>query len=120
MPKLFNGIHHACSYSESRPGLRQSKSQELSSINQGILVLLGVEKDDTEKDADYILEKTINLRIFEDEQDKMNLSLLDIEGADDGCFAVYVAGRLYKGTPSFIWQGGRTGQGQLALRIFYS
>jgi D-tyrosyl-tRNA(Tyr) deacylase len=55
--------------------------QELSSINEGILVLLGVEKQDTEIDADYILEKTINLRIFEDEQEKMNLSLLDVNGA---------------------------------------
>jgi D-aminoacyl-tRNA deacylase len=55
--------------------------QELSSINEGILVLLGVEKQDSEMDADYILEKTINLRIFEDEQEKMNRSLLDINGA---------------------------------------
>ena len=55
--------------------------QELSSINEGILVLLGVEKEDTEVDADYILGKTINLRIFEDEHDKMNRSLLDINGA---------------------------------------
>jgi D-tyrosyl-tRNA(Tyr) deacylase len=55
--------------------------QEISSINEGILVLLGVEKQDTGVDADYILEKTINLRIFEDEQKKMNLSLLDVNGA---------------------------------------
>ena len=55
--------------------------QELSSINEGILVFLGVEKQDTGVDADYILEKTINLRIFEDEQEKMNLSLLDVNGA---------------------------------------
>ncbi len=55
-------------------------SQLFSTIDQGVLVLLGVEKDDSEKDADYILEKTINLRIFEDEQGKMNLSLLDLAG----------------------------------------
>ena len=55
--------------------------QELSSINEGILVFLGVEKQDTGVDADYILEKTINLRIFEDKQEKMNLSLLDVNGA---------------------------------------
>lgn len=55
--------------------------QELSSINEGILVFLGVEKQDTVVDADYILEKTINLRIFEDKQEKMNLSLLDVNGA---------------------------------------
>jgi D-aminoacyl-tRNA deacylase len=55
-------------------------NQEISSINEGILVLLGVEKEDAESDADYILEKSINLRIFEDEQGKMNRSLVDIDG----------------------------------------
>jgi len=54
--------------------------QEISSINKGILILLGVEKEDTEADSDYILEKTVNLRIFEDEQDKMNKSLMETEG----------------------------------------
>ncbi|NMC97396.1 MAG: D-tyrosyl-tRNA(Tyr) deacylase [Deltaproteobacteria bacterium] len=54
--------------------------QVFSSINEGILILLGVEKSDTEADADYILEKAVNLRIFEDDQDKMNLSLLDTQG----------------------------------------
>ncbi len=55
-------------------------NKEISSINEGILVLLGVEKEDSKSDVDYILDKTINLRIFEDEQDKMNLSLLDVSG----------------------------------------
>lgn len=55
-------------------------SQLFSSIAQGLLVLLGVEKGDTEKDADFILEKTVHLRIFEDEQGKMNRSLADIAG----------------------------------------
>jgi len=54
--------------------------QEFSSIAQGLLILLGVEKDDTQNDADHILEKTIHLRIFEDDQGKMNLSLADIGG----------------------------------------
>lgn len=49
-------------------------------IGKGILVLIGVSRDDTEKEAIYLLEKTINLRIFEDAEDKMNLSLLDIQG----------------------------------------
>jgi len=49
-------------------------------IGQGILVLLGVAREDSEKEALYLLEKTLNLRIFEDADDKMNLSLLDIKG----------------------------------------
>lgn len=49
-------------------------------IGNGILVLLGVSREDSEKDADYLLEKTLNLRIFEDSEEKMNLSLLDING----------------------------------------
>ena len=49
-------------------------------IKKGILVLLGVTHGDTSKDVDYIVDKTINLRIFEDENDKMNLSLKDIGG----------------------------------------
>lgn len=49
-------------------------------INNGFNVLLGISKDDTEEDMKYIKEKIINLRVFSDENDKMNLSLLDIKG----------------------------------------
>ncbi|HPC86635.1 MAG TPA: D-aminoacyl-tRNA deacylase [Smithellaceae bacterium] len=55
-------------------------SQLFSAVEQGLLVFLGVEKGDTEKEADFILEKTMHLRIFEDEQGKMNRSLADISG----------------------------------------
>ena len=49
-------------------------------INKGFNVLLGISKDDTEEDMKYIKDKIINLRVFSDENDKMNLSLLDIKG----------------------------------------
>ena len=49
-------------------------------INKGFNVLLGISKDDTDEDMKYIKDKIINLRVFSDENDKMNLSLLDIKG----------------------------------------
>lgn len=51
-----------------------------SSINKGLLVLFGVEKDDKEDMLEYYAQKLLKLRIFEDEQGKMNKSILDIEG----------------------------------------
>jgi D-aminoacyl-tRNA deacylase len=50
-------------------------------IENGLMVLLGVTHDDTDKDTLYLAEKIVNLRIFEDENGKMNLSLLDKGGA---------------------------------------
>ena len=49
-------------------------------VKKGLLVFLGVTHDDTSKDVDYMVDKVTNLRIFEDEKDKMNLSLKDIGG----------------------------------------
>ena len=55
--------------------------EEVGSIGKGYLVLLGVEEHDTQEDALYIAEKIVGLRIFEDVEDKMNLSLLDVGGS---------------------------------------
>ena len=49
-------------------------------IGKGLLVLLGVGKDDTEEDLKWTADKVVNLRIFQDENGKMNLSLLDVGG----------------------------------------
>lgn len=49
-------------------------------IGKGFLVLCGITHSDTEKEADYLANKLCNLRVFEDENEKMNLSIKDIEG----------------------------------------
>ena len=48
-------------------------------IGQGLMVLLGVSEDDTERECDYLADKIAGLRIFEDDAGKMNRSLLDIQ-----------------------------------------
>ena len=53
---------------------------EVGRIKKGLLILLGVEKSDTEDDLHYLYEKIVNLRIFEDEASKMNLSLQEVSG----------------------------------------
>lgn len=54
--------------------------EQVGAIGHGLLVLIGVGVDDTEADSAYLAEKTANLRIFEDEEGKMNLSLLEKGG----------------------------------------
>ena len=56
-------------------------SEIVGEIRGGLLVFLGVGREDTEKDVDFLADKTTNLRIFPDEAQKMNLSLLDADGA---------------------------------------
>lgn len=56
------------------------EGDSVGSIGEGLVVLLGVTADDTDKDIDYLVDKIANLRIFPDSEGKMNLSLLDIGG----------------------------------------
>ena len=55
--------------------------KEYSSIDKGFLVLLGVTHDDTKKEAEVLAEKISKLRVFEDENEKMNLSVMDVKGS---------------------------------------
>jgi len=55
-------------------------NEEVGRIGRGLVVFLGVASGDTEKDAQYLAQKIVNLRIFSDEEGKFNLSALDIDG----------------------------------------
>lgn len=55
-------------------------NKEVSKISNGLLIFLGVEKKDTSEKAEYLARKIANLRIFEDENQKMNLSVQDVKG----------------------------------------
>lgn len=55
-------------------------NETVGKIAHGLNVLLGIKDDDTEADMDYIINKLVNLRIFEDEDGKMNQSIIDVEG----------------------------------------
>ena len=74
----------------------------ISKINKGILIFLGVEKGDSEENADKLSEKITKLRIFEDENDKMNLSVTDVDGEILVVSQFTLCGDCKKGTrPSF-------------------
>jgi D-tyrosyl-tRNA(Tyr) deacylase len=71
-------------------------------IEQGICLLVGIEKEDSEKDAEYLANKIVELRIFPDEDGKMNLSLQEIEGEVLAISQFTLAGSVKKGRrPSF-------------------
>lgn len=77
-------------------------SQITGEIKQGLMVLIGVEEGDTEKDAAYIVDKVTGLRIFEDENGKMNLSVKDVGGEILAVSQFTLLGDVRKGKrPSF-------------------
>lgn len=79
------------------------RDQITGEIGMGLMVLIGVETGDDEKDADYLAEKVQNLRIFEDEDEKMNRSLTDVGGAILAVSQFTLLGDTREGRrPSFI------------------
>jgi len=78
------------------------EGKSVGAIGRGALVLLGVEKGDAELHADWLAEKIVGLRFFEDEAGKMNLSLADIQGELLIVSQFTLAGNCSKGRrPSF-------------------
>lgn len=81
----------------------KAESKIVGQIKSGLVVLLGVGKGDTEKDADYLAEKITNLRIFSDQEDKMNLSALETKGEILAVSQFTLYGNTRKGRrPSFV------------------
>lgn len=84
-------------------------------IKQGLLLLIGIDEEDTEADADWLVQKILNLRIFGDEEGKINLSVQDIQG-EILCISQFTLIAEYKkgNRPSFI----RAAKPSLAIPIF--
>lgn len=75
----------------------------LGSISHGFVVLVGITHDDTEQDADYLVKKLSGLRVFEDSEGKMNLSVKDVGGKILSISQFTLYGDTRKGNrPSFI------------------
>ena len=93
----------------------KADNEIIGRIDKGLLVLLGVAKSDTSSDADYLANKIVNLRIFEDDEDKMNRSLLSIGGKMLVVSQFTLLGDCRKGRrPSFVAAAGP----QKALKLY--
>ena len=75
----------------------------IGSIKHGLLLLIGISQEDNQEDIDWLSNKIINMRIFNDDQDKMNLSLLDVNGSILNISQFTLHASTKKGTrPSFV------------------
>lgn len=75
----------------------------IGKIDKGFLVLIGIKVGDTKEQADYLVKKLCNLRVFSDENDKMNLSIKDVKGKLLIVSQFTLYGDCYQGNrPSFI------------------
>lgn len=98
----MRAVVQRCSRAELRVG-----GERRAAIGPGFVVLVGVATDDTPDDADYIADKVAHLRVFEDEEGKMNRSLLEVNGAALVVSQFTLYGDARRGRrPSFIAAAG--------------
>ena len=91
------------------------EGKEISRIGKGVLVLVGIENNDTEEDVEWLASKTSNLRIFDDENGVMNLSLKDIDGEVLAVSQFTLTASTKKGNrPSYIRAAGH----ELAVPLY--
>lgn len=94
------------------------EGETIGAVDHGLLVFLGVTHEDTEADANYLAEKIVGLRIFEDENDKMNLSVQDVGGKILSVSQFTLYGDCRRGRrPSFTDAAGAA-QGQALYEAF--
>ncbi len=89
-------------------------------IGHGILIYLGVDTGDDESDLDYIVKKTVNLRIFSDDEGKMNKSLLDISGSVLLVSQFTLSGDARRGTRPSFSSAARPDDAELLYETFKS
>lgn len=87
-------------------------------IQKGLMVLLGVAEDDTEQDAEYIAGKVAGLRIFEDEEEKMNLSVKDVGGQILAVSQFTLMGDVRKGKRPSFTKAARPAEADELYRTF--
>lgn len=92
--------------------------QVTGSIEKGLMVLLGVEDGDTEKDAQYIADKVTGLRIFEDAEGKMNLSIKDVGGKVLAVSQFTLLGDARKGKRPSFTKAARPDEANRLYRYF--
>ena len=91
------------------------EGKEISKIGPGLLILVGVEEGDTEKEAEWLANKTANMRIFTDQNGIMNLSLIDINGEALAVSQFTLTASTKKGNrPSYIRAAGH----ELAVPLY--
>ncbi len=99
----------------AKEGYVKISNETVSKINKGLVVLVGIKNDDTIEDIKYITKKILNMRIFKDDENKMNLSLKDVKGdlLVVSNFTLY--GDAKKGNrPSYI----TSGKPEIALPLY--